>query len=114
MDQEQQHLVRASFAKVTPGADATAAMFYDRLFAADPTLRSLFKGDMVLQGRLLMTMIATAVENVQLDGYCRPYAIWGGATWAMASRRRTTTRLPPHCSGRCSRRSVRNSLRPYA
>ena len=68
MDQEQQRLVRASFAKVAPIADAAAAMFYERLFATDPTLRSLFKGDMVVQGRLLMTMIETAVENVhQLD-----------------------------------------------
>src|SRR5262249_5497997 len=44
------------------------AMFYDRLFATDPRLRPLFKGDMGVQGRLLMTMIETAVENVhQLD-----------------------------------------------
>jgi hypothetical protein len=52
MDQEQQHLVRASFAKVAPIADAAAAMFYNRRFATDPTLRPLFKGDMVVQGRL--------------------------------------------------------------
>ena len=63
MDQEQQRLVRASFAKVAPIADTAAAMFYERLFATDPTLRSLFKGDMVVQGRVLMTMIETAVEN---------------------------------------------------
>ena len=68
MDQEQQRLVRASFAKVAPIADTAAAMFYERLFATDPTLRSLFNGDMVVQGRLLMTMIETAVGNVhQLD-----------------------------------------------
>jgi len=68
MDPEQQHLVRASFAKVAPIADTAAAMFYDRLFATDPRLRPLFKGDMGVQGRLLMTMIETAVENVhQLD-----------------------------------------------
>jgi hemoglobin-like flavoprotein len=64
MDPEQQHLVRASFAKVAPIADTAAAMFYDRLFATDPTLRPLFKGDIAMQGRLLMRMIATAVENV--------------------------------------------------
>ena len=39
MDEEQQHLVRASFANVAPIADTAAAMFYDRLFATDPTLR---------------------------------------------------------------------------
>jgi hemoglobin-like flavoprotein len=64
MDQEQQHLVRASFAKVAPIADTAAAMFYNRLFATDPTLRPLFKGDMVVQRRLLVTMIETAVENM--------------------------------------------------
>ena len=68
MDQQQQRLVRASFAKVAPIADTVAAMFYERLFATDPTLRSLFNGDMAVQGRLLMTMFETAVENVhQLD-----------------------------------------------
>ncbi len=68
MDQEQQDLVRASFAKVAPIADVAAGLFYDRLFATDPALRPLFKGDMARQGQLLMTMIATAVENLhQLD-----------------------------------------------
>jgi len=43
-------------------------MFYNRLFATEPRLRPLFKDDMVVQGRLLMTMIETAVENMhQLD-----------------------------------------------
>src|SRR5262245_23928899 len=68
MDQEQQHLVRASFAKVALIADTAAAMFYNRLFATDATLRPLFKGDMAIQGKLLMTMMATAVENIhQVD-----------------------------------------------
>jgi len=68
MDQKQQQLVRASFAKVAPIADTAAAMFYNRLFATEPRLRPLFKDDMVVQGRLLMTMIETAVENMhQLD-----------------------------------------------
>ena len=43
MDQNQQALVRASFAKVAPISDLAAAMFYDRLFAIDPDLRPLFK-----------------------------------------------------------------------
>src|SRR5215813_9816822 len=77
MNQEQQHLVRASFAKVTPIADTAAAMFYDRLFAADPTLRPLFKGDMVEQGRLLMTMIGPLSRMCSIR-YCRLCAISGG------------------------------------
>jgi hypothetical protein len=37
MDQEQQRLVRASFAKVAPIADTAAAMFYER--CSPPTQR---------------------------------------------------------------------------
>lgn len=64
MTPEQQALVRASFDKVVPIAPQAAAMFYDRLFSLDPSLRPLFKGDMTRQGRLLMDMIGTAVANV--------------------------------------------------
>jgi hemoglobin-like flavoprotein len=61
---ESQRLVRDSFAKVAPIAPAAAAMFYDRLFVLDPSLRPLFKGDMTEQGRKLMSMIGTAVANL--------------------------------------------------
>src|ERR1700719_3541038 len=64
MTPEQQTLVRGSFAKVAPIAAQAAAMFYDRLFRLDPTLRPLFKGDMTEQGQKLMAMIATAVLNL--------------------------------------------------
>jgi hemoglobin-like flavoprotein len=64
MTPENQALVRDSFAKVVPIAPAAAAMFYDRLFALDPSLRPLFKGDMAEQGRKLMAMIGTAVANL--------------------------------------------------
>jgi hemoglobin-like flavoprotein len=64
MTPEQITLVRESFAKVAPIAPAAAAMFYERLFALDPSLRSLFKGDMNEQGRKLMAMIGTAVANL--------------------------------------------------
>lgn len=64
MTPDNQALVRESFAKVVPIAPAAAAMFYDRLFALDPSLRPLFKGDMNEQGRKLMAMIGTAVANL--------------------------------------------------
>ena len=57
-------LVRNSFAQVEPIADAAAAIFYDRLFALDPSLSHLFKGDMVQQGRKLMSMIGAAVRGL--------------------------------------------------
>jgi hemoglobin-like flavoprotein len=64
MTPEQATLVRDSFAKVSPIASQAAAMFYDRLFVLDPSLRALFKGDMNEQGRKLMAMIGTAVGNL--------------------------------------------------
>jgi hemoglobin-like flavoprotein len=64
MTPEQATLVRDSFAKVSPIAVQAAAMFYDRLFVLDPSLRALFKGDMNEQGRKLMAMIGTAVGNL--------------------------------------------------
>jgi hemoglobin-like flavoprotein len=49
-------------------AEPAAALFYARLFALDPSLRTLFKGDMVEQGRKLMTMLALVVSKLdQLD-----------------------------------------------
>ncbi len=68
MTEEQQALIRDSFAKVAPNAATVAATFYARLFELDPGLRPLFKGDMGAQGRKLMAMIGTAVANLhQLD-----------------------------------------------
>src|SRR5262249_24383063 len=72
MTPEQIQLVRASFAKVVPIAEPAAAMFYDRLFALDPSLRPLFKGDMTEQGRKLMTMIGVAVANLHQMGEITP------------------------------------------
>jgi hemoglobin-like flavoprotein len=64
MTPEQIALVRDSFAKVAPIAPQAAELFYGRLFALNPNLRPLFKGDMQEQGRKLMAMIATAVANL--------------------------------------------------
>lgn len=64
MTPENQALVRDSFARIVPIAPQAAALFYDRLFALDPALKDLFKGDMQDQGRKLMAMIGTAVANL--------------------------------------------------
>lgn len=57
-------LVKESFRKVLPIADQAAALFYTRLFELDPTLRALFHGDMVEQGRKLMHMLGMAVAGL--------------------------------------------------
>ncbi|HKG13673.1 MAG TPA: globin family protein [Pyrinomonadaceae bacterium] len=64
MTGEQIALVRDSFEKVLPIADAAAALFYARLFDLDPALEPLFKGDIVEQGRKLMQMIGVAVKGL--------------------------------------------------
>ena len=57
-------LVQSSFAKVAPIADQAAEIFYARLFELDPSLKSLFQGDMAEQGKRLMAMIAAAVQGL--------------------------------------------------
>jgi nitric oxide dioxygenase len=64
MTPAQKQLVQASFARLAPSADAVAAMFYGELFGLDPDLRKLFKSDLVEQGRKLMSMLSTAIANL--------------------------------------------------
>ena len=64
MNPSEISLIRQSFAHVEPIADAAAHLFYSRLFELDDDLRPLFHSDLERQGRLLMKMIATAVDNL--------------------------------------------------
>jgi hemoglobin-like flavoprotein len=64
MNPEQVKLVKSSFGSLLPTAEEAGKLFYDRLFAVDPTLRPLFKGDMAQQSRSLMRMIAVAVNGL--------------------------------------------------
>ena len=60
----QIQIVRESFALLAPNAETAAALFYQRLFELDPKLRPLFRGDMTVQGRKLMSMIEAAVRGL--------------------------------------------------
>ena len=57
-------LVQQSFAKVIPISEQAAVIFYDKLFEKDPSLRPLFKGNMAVQRKKLMAMLATAVNGL--------------------------------------------------
>lgn len=57
-------LVRSSWQQVLPIKDTAAQLFYGQLFELDPSLRGMFKGDMVEQGRKLMAIINTAVNSL--------------------------------------------------
>lgn len=65
MTPESVALVESSFEKVKPIAEQAAALFYGKLFELDPSLKPLFKGDMVEQGRKLMATLAFAVGGLR-------------------------------------------------
>jgi hemoglobin-like flavoprotein len=64
MDQRQIMLVQQSFARAARIGPHVAATFYGELFAIDPSLRALFKTDMIAQGRKLMEMLAYVVDGL--------------------------------------------------
>lgn len=64
MTPEQIKMVQESWKQVKPISEQAADLFYNRLFETDPYLRSLFLGDMKVQGNKLMTMIGTAVNGL--------------------------------------------------
>lgn len=57
-------LVQQSWTQVAAIAPQAAALFYQNLFTADPSLKPLFKGDMQAQGAKLMQMIGAAVGKL--------------------------------------------------
>ena len=56
-------IVQQTFEKVRPIATA-ADLFYGKLFELDPSLKALFKGSMREQGKMLMNMLAAAVNGL--------------------------------------------------
>ncbi len=64
MNSEQINLVQSSFKDVRPIAALAADIFYTRLFVMDPSLRTMFKGDLADQGRMLMSTLNTAVNGL--------------------------------------------------
>lgn len=65
MTPEQIDLVQDTFKSVVPIQEMAAELFYNRLFELDPSLESLFTGDIVEQGRNLMAMLGTAVAGLK-------------------------------------------------
>ena len=64
MTPKQVAQIQDSWTKVIPIQTEAAALFYNRLFEVDPDLRALFKGDLIEQGRKLMTMITVVVNGL--------------------------------------------------
>lgn len=57
-------IIQNTFSLLGPISDQAAALFYARLFELDPTLRSLFEGDMREQGRALMQALAVTIGSL--------------------------------------------------
>jgi hemoglobin-like flavoprotein len=72
MTPRQIELVQGSWAKLAPIVDTAAEVFYERLFALDPALRPMFKGDMAKQAWKLATMISYAVNGLNRVEAMRP------------------------------------------
>lgn len=75
MTPSQVLLVQRSFEDVRPIAVQAAKLFYDRLFTLDPSLRSLFKGDMEAQGVKLMQTLGTVVQGLSSPDSIRPAVV---------------------------------------
>lgn len=65
MSPDQIKLVKQSWEQVALIKETAAALFYERLFQLDPSLRVLFRNDMTEQGRKLMMMIGAAVNSLE-------------------------------------------------
>src|SRR5262245_29461867 len=64
MTSRQIALVRESFDKVVPIREQAAAIFYEHLFAIDPSTRHLFRGDMKSQRAKLIAAISAVVKSL--------------------------------------------------
>ena len=64
MDPRQITLVQQSFEKIAPMGLKVADLFYAELFAIDPSLRSMFKGDMQAQHKKLLSALALVVRSL--------------------------------------------------
>lgn len=64
MNDRQIDLVRHTFARAERASAHVAATFYAELFALEPSLRRLFKPDIIAQGQKLMHMLGYVVERL--------------------------------------------------
>lgn len=66
MNTQEIQTLQRSFDLVEPIAETAASLFYARLFELDPSLRPLFKSDLISQGQKLMStlkLVVTGLEN---------------------------------------------------
>lgn len=64
MDAQQIELVQQSFERATVLGEKVAEIFYAELFAIDPSLRKMFKGDMGAQRKKLLSALGLVVASL--------------------------------------------------
>ena len=64
MTREEIALVKESFAKLRPIPKGVGREFYEKLFARDPALRALFRGDLDAQGAMFVSALGLAVAGL--------------------------------------------------
>jgi hemoglobin-like flavoprotein len=68
----QRELVQTTFARLALMPEVAGALFYERLFATNPSFRLLFKNDIRIQVGRLMTMLAIVVYKLHKPGQFLP------------------------------------------
>jgi nitric oxide dioxygenase len=64
MTRNQIQLVKSSFQAITPQRNRLAGIFFAQLFVREPSLRSVFKGDLRAQGIELFDGLAAIVDSL--------------------------------------------------
>ncbi len=84
MTRNQILLVRSSFQAITPLRNRLAGLFFDQLFVREPSLRSVFRGDLKARGVELFDGLAAIVDSLD-----RLYPIVPALEWlaVQAARR---------------------------
>lgn len=67
-------LVQQTFEHAVRMGPHVAQTFYCELFAIDPSLRAMFKGDMIVQGQKLMSTLQLVVEGLNAPESILPAA----------------------------------------
>ena len=72
LNSQQIALIQSAVPTIVAQSEAVASAFYAQLFALDPSLRAMFRGDMTEQGRKLMQMLGVALSNLDKLDTLRP------------------------------------------
>jgi len=72
VDKASIELVQVTWAQALHKAPNAGRVFYDQLFAADPTLRQLFRGSIEDQSRKLIGMLSMAIGKLDDIDALRP------------------------------------------